>query len=45
MVVQIDMNVLRIQGIILRTNEAANWQKTIEKPAQLKNLLALLKKA
>ena len=27
-VVKIDVNVLRIQGLILRTNKAANWQKT-----------------
>ena len=27
MVVKIDMKILRIQGIILRTNEAAKWQK------------------
>ena len=31
------MNVLRIQGIILRTKyEAANWQKTKESEPQLK---------
>ena len=26
-VVKIDMNVLRIQGLILRSNETVNWQK------------------
>ena len=30
------MNVLRIQGIILRTNEAANWQKTMRSQLNLK---------
>ena len=30
------MNVLRIQGLILRTNEAANWQKTKRSQPQLK---------
>ena len=36
MVVQINMNVLRIQGIILKTNEAANWQKTMRSQLYLK---------
>ena len=35
-VVKIDMNVLRIQGLILRTNEATYWQK-------IKNSLPKLK--
>ena len=30
------MNVLRIQELILRTNEAANWQKTKTSQPQLK---------
>ena len=30
------MNVLRIQGIILGTNEAANWQKTMRSQLNLK---------
>ena len=30
------MNVLRIQGIRLRTNEAANWQKTMRSQLNLK---------
>ena len=30
------MNVLRIQGIILRTNEAANWRKTMRSQLNLK---------
>ena len=36
MVVKIDMNVFRIQGIILKTNEAANWQKTMRSQLNLK---------
>ena len=32
----IDMNVFRTQGIILRTNEAVNWQKTKRSQPQLK---------
>ena len=34
--VKIDMNVLRIQGLIVRTNEAANWQKIKNSQPQLK---------
>ena len=30
------MNVLRIQGITLKTDEAANWQKTKRSQPQLK---------
>ena len=35
-VVKIDTNVFRIQGLILRTNEAANWQKIKNSQFQLK---------
>ena len=37
MTVKIDMNVLKIQGLILKTNEAANWQKLKNSQPQLKN--------
>ena len=30
------MKVLKIQGLILRTNEAANWQKTMRSQLNLK---------
>ena len=36
MVVKIDMNVLKIQGLILRTNEAEYWQKIKNSQPQLK---------
>ena len=37
MVVKIDMNVLRIQGLVLQTkHEAANWQKIQNSQPQLK---------
>ena len=34
-VFKIDMNVLRIQGLILRTNKAKNWQKYSKKKCNL----------
>ena len=36
MVVKIDMSVLGIHGLILRTNEAANWKKIKTSQPQLK---------
>ena len=36
MVVKIDMNVFRIQRLILRANEAEHWQKIKNSQSQLK---------
>ena len=37
MVIKIDINILRIQGLILRTNKALNWQKIKNSLPQVKN--------
>ena len=44
MVVEIDMNVLTIQELILRTNEAENWEKIKNSRQSTQNVLVLLKK-